>query len=160
MKTGKKRLAKVEILTETDNITGEILNSTRTEIYEHHTIRKTQVRFKMIQENSSFDLAIYKLKSAIDYKVVIALADFVNKKDDTVTIDIHLKKQLAQGLGYGIRAIEQSISALKEHNAITPISKGRYLINPEVIFVGGTVNLNNKQEQYDNARAEYEAKKQ
>lgn len=111
--------------------------------------------FKFIKIDKNYNSVFYKLKSAIDYKVIIALADFVNKKDDTVTIDIHLKKQLADGLGYGIRAIEQSILALKEVNSITPLGRGRYMINPEVIFIGGTVNITNKQEYYDTLRKTY-----
>ena len=51
MRTAKKRLAKVEVITETDNLSGEILNQTRTEIYEQYTARKAQVKFKMIKED-------------------------------------------------------------------------------------------------------------
>ncbi len=155
MKTSRKGLSKVEVITITDNLTGEVLDKHIKEIYEQYTIRKSQRKFKMIEQDKTYSLAIYKLKSAIDYKLIIALADFVNRDDDIVSIDIKLKKHLAEGLGYGLKAIEQSILALKKANAITPVGRGKYMINPEVIFIGGTVNIENKQELYDKYREEY-----
>lgn len=155
----KKGLAKVEIITEIDNITGEILNSTRTEKYEQYTSKKHQHNFKMFLDDNEFNSLFYKLKTALDFKVVFFLVDYTNRKDNSLLVDVDLKQKLANGLGYSIKAIEKSITNLVSVNALTPIGRGKYLINPELIFIGGTVNIDNRIEEYNSFRNTYLDKK-
>ena len=99
------------------------------------------------------------IRTALDYKVVFFLVDYTNRKDNSLLIDIDLKQTLANGLGYSVKAIEKSLANLVSVDAITPIGKGKYLINPEIIFIGGTIDIDNRIDQYYKAKTAFQENK-
>lgn len=155
----KRGIARFKRYIRTDVNTGEILDNQTEETYEYYNIKKKQHKFAMVMLDDGIESPYYQMKTWLDAKLIMYLQQYVNKTDDLLSVHVKLKQQAANDLGYSIKSIEKSITSLINANAITPIGRGIYHLNPALIPISGTVNLDRRIEKYEQIRYDYLNKK-
>lgn len=149
----KKVLQQKEIIT--DYETGEIISNTVKDVFELKQVKRVKQQFKFMPDASEFFLA---LQGGTHHKVGYLLLDYQNINTGEIEVTKRVKEQIGKKLNVTVRMIEKSVNELIKANIITPIDKSVYVMNPLFIYKGGTVDLENKVNEYDKWRKEYEFK--
>lgn len=147
----KKVLQQKEIVT--DYETGEILSNKVKDVFELKQVKRAKHHFKFMPDVSEFFIS---LQGGTHHKVGYLLLDYQNINTGEIEVTKRVKEQIGKKLNVTVRMIEKSINELIKANVITPIDKSVYIMNPLFIYKGGTVDLENRVNEYDKLRGEYE----
>lgn len=117
-----------------DTSTGEVVNVTTQKTF---TIKTTTDTFYMtfIKHTKS----IFKLKSAVDIKLIIKLCELAEYNTGRVILPSPLRKDVCVDLEITTQQFSNAISSLKKKKLITG-AQGLYNINPLIFWKGTTDN--------------------
>lgn len=127
---------------EIDHLTGQVTKQT----FEYK-INKNNLRFGMFNMESLEWLK--KFESLTQMKILFMLLEYESHKTGLVIINSSVKKELGDFLGLNLRAITAAISSLVENDCLVRVKRGEYMINPNIIYQGGTAKWNEKFDKYN-----------
>ena len=124
-----------------DHVTGEVKQSTK--IYE---------RYSKASSFMCLDTDSYWFADLVgsELKVMIGFVMIENKRTHRVNITKEVKQNLAKNLNLCVNQIENAIRGLIQKDKIKRLSKGVYIVNPTMLWIGDTKTKGVKLSEYDN----------
>ena len=124
-----------------DYTTGEVLHST-----VEYKIKSDNFKFHMSNADLSW---IKNFNNLTELQVLYLLMEYEDLKSGVVYVDSDRKKAMAKYLDLSNASIVKALENLVVNDSIVRVRRGCYMVNPLILFQGGTATLENKIEKYN-----------
>lgn len=123
-----------------DYTTGEVISKSKSYTYKTKT-----KRFAMVQLDDDWN----RLIKPMDTHLLIELIKYDNQHTMRINIDKNLRSKICEYLKTSEAQITKSLSNMVKQNILKRLSRGVYMINPSVVWMGNSQKQEEKQSIYD-----------
>lgn len=121
-----------------DNKSGEITVTNK--IY---SIPANKELFSMTRHTEGLNW-IDSFKSIREYKLILKMLEFENNITNSIILNKEILTILANEINCSIKSISNTLSSLYARDIVRRVSRNSYVVNPSMIYIGGTKELEKK----------------